>query len=153
MLKINSQNEGEDGKESTVEGNEEVWDAKLAFGALDNSFLASDYGQSIKNFAYGIRGKGLLQLDNETGKIVTEWKFGKDGTDIAFGILQMIVRELSWSCICRFSRWTNFQCFTTTGDDSIVVGFLNGKNPLYSTNSTRQAKTAFPGLGSPITHR
>ncbi|KAJ6675814.1 VACUOLAR IMPORT AND DEGRADATION PROTEIN 27 [Salix viminalis] len=59
---------------------------------------------------------------------------------------------LNWTQGHQFSRGTNFQCFASTGDGSIVVGSLDGKIRLYSTNSMRQAKTAFPGLGSPITH-
>lgn len=138
---------------------------------------------------------GLHQLDIETGKIVTEWKFGKDGTDITMrdivndskgaqldpsgstflglddnrlcrwdmrdrnGIVQNLADSnssystpvLNWAQGHQFSRGTNFQCFATTGDGSIVVGSLDGKIRLYSINSMRQAKTAFPGLGSPIT--
>ncbi|KAK7400804.1 hypothetical protein VNO78_12111 [Psophocarpus tetragonolobus] len=134
----------------------------------------------------------LHQLDIETGKIVTEWKFEKDGTDITMrdisndtkgsqldpsestflglddnrlcqwdmrdkkGIVQNIASAssspvLHWSQGHQFSRGTNFQCFATTGDGSIVVGSLDGKIRLYSTSSMRMAKTAFPGLGSPIT--
>ncbi|KAL3505196.1 hypothetical protein ACH5RR_035037 [Cinchona calisaya] len=136
--------------------------------------------------------RGLHQLDIETGKIVTEWKFEKDGTDITMrditndskgaqmdptgstflglddnrlcrwdmrdrnGIVQNLANEstpvLNWTQGHQFSRGTNFQCFATTGDGSIVVGSLDGKMRLYSINSMRQAKTAFPGLGSPITH-
>ncbi|KAK2660302.1 hypothetical protein Ddye_006835 [Dipteronia dyeriana] len=137
---------------------------------------------------------GLHQLDIETGKIVTEWRFEKDGTDITMrditndskgaqldpsgstflgldnnrlcrwdmrdrnGIVQNLVNDsistpvLNWAQGHQFSRGTNFQCFATTGDGSIVVGSLDGKIRLYSINSMRQAKTAFPGLGSPITH-
>ncbi|KAL4335965.1 hypothetical protein GQ457_07G025540 [Hibiscus cannabinus] len=134
---------------------------------------------------------GLHQLDIETGKIVTEWKFGKDGTDITMrditndskgaqldpsgatflglddnrlckwdmrdrnGIVQNLAAStpvLNWAQGHQFSRGTNFQCFATTGDGSIVVGSRDGKIRLYSINSMRQAKTAFPGLGSPITH-
>ncbi|KAJ7946049.1 protein CYPRO4-like [Quillaja saponaria] len=135
---------------------------------------------------------GLQQLDIETGKIVTEWKFQKDGAEITMrditndskgsqldplestflglddnrlcqwdmrdrrGIVQNITTEnspvLNWSKGHQFSRGTNFQCFATTGDGSIVVGSLDGKIRLYSKTSMRQAKTAFPGLGSPITH-
>lgn len=133
---------------------------------------------------------GLHQLDIETGKIVTEWKFEKDGTDITMtdiandskgaqldpsgstflglddnrlcrwdmrdknGIVQNLANAgapvLNWSQGHQFSRGTNFQCFASTGDGSIVVGSLDGKIRLYSSNSMRQAKTAFPGLGSPI---
>uniref|UniRef100_A0A2P2IV68 Uncharacterized protein MANES_18G036900 n=1 Tax=Rhizophora mucronata TaxID=61149 RepID=A0A2P2IV68_RHIMU len=134
---------------------------------------------------------GLHQLDIETGKIVSEWKFEKDGTDINMrdiandskgaqldpsgstflglddnrlcrwdmrdrnGIVQNLATAgapvLNWTQGHQFSRGTNFQCFASTGDGSIVVGSLDGKIRLYSSNSMRQAKTAFPGLGSPIT--
>uniref|UniRef100_A0A803R8L2 Vacuolar import/degradation Vid27 C-terminal domain-containing protein n=1 Tax=Cannabis sativa TaxID=3483 RepID=A0A803R8L2_CANSA len=137
-------------------------------------------------------GKGLHHLDIETGKIVTEWKFAKDGTDISMrditndgkgaqldptgstflglddnrlcrwdmrdknGVVQNLANcsdpTLSWTQGHQFSRGTNFQCFATTGDGSIVVGSLDGKIRLYSINSMRQARTAFPGLGSPVTH-
>ncbi|KAL8209226.1 hypothetical protein R6Q57_008638 [Mikania cordata] len=135
---------------------------------------------------------GVNQLDIETGKIITEWKFEKDGTDITMrditndtkgsqldpsestflglddnrlsqwdmrdrrGMVQNIAQSnspvLHWTQGHQFSRGTNFQCFATTGDGSIVVGSVDGKIRLYSTTSMRQAKTAFPGLGSPITH-
>ncbi|XP_022763362.1 protein CYPRO4-like [Durio zibethinus] len=135
---------------------------------------------------------GLKQVDIETGKIVTEWKFEKDGTDITMrditndtkgsqldpsestflglddnrlcqwdmrdrkGMVQNIDTSdspvLHWTQGHQFSRGTNFQCFASTGDGSIVVGSLDGKIRLYSKTSMRQAKTAFPGLGSPITH-
>ncbi|KAI3441383.1 hypothetical protein J3R85_002669 [Psidium guajava] len=135
---------------------------------------------------------GLQQLDIETGKIVTEWKFEKDGADISMrditndtkgsqldpsestflglddnrlcqwdmrdrrGIVQNIASSnspvLQWTQGHQFSRGTNFQCFATTGDGSIVIGSIDGKIRLYSKTSMRQAKTAFPGLGSPITH-
>ncbi|KAG5230907.1 protein CYPRO [Salix suchowensis] len=139
-----------------------------------------------------LHSTGLHQLDIETGKIITEWKFEKDGTDITMrdiandskaaqldpsgstflglddnrlcrwdmrdrhGIVQDLATAntpvLNWTQGHQFSRGTNFQCFASTGDGSIVVGSLDGKIRLYSTNSMRQAKTAFPGLGSPITH-
>ncbi|KAH0465650.1 hypothetical protein IEQ34_005753 [Dendrobium chrysotoxum] len=136
---------------------------------------------------------GVDQLDIETGKVVTEWKFEKDGTDITMrditndskgsqldpsestflglddnrlcqwdmrdrrGLVQNIANSmessvLQWSQGHQFARGTNFQCFATTGDGSIVVGSLDGKIRLYSKTSMRMAKTAFPGLGSPITH-
>ncbi|KAM7482508.1 hypothetical protein LguiB_007091 [Lonicera macranthoides] len=135
---------------------------------------------------------GLNQLDIETGKIVTEWKFEKDGAEITMrdiandtkgsqldpsestflglddnrlcqwdmrerkGMVQNIANSnspvLNWTQGHQFSRGTNFQCFATTGDGSIVVGSIDGKIRLYSKTSMRQAKTAFPGLGSPITH-
>ncbi|KAL7236605.1 hypothetical protein ACSBR1_019825 [Camellia fascicularis] len=135
---------------------------------------------------------GLHQLDIETGKIVTQWKFEKDGTDITMrditndtkgsqldpsestflglddnrlcqwdmrdrkGMVQNIASAnspvLQWTQGHQFSKGTNFQCFATTGDGSIVVGSIDGKIRLYSKTSMRQAKTAFPGLGSPITH-
>ncbi|XP_050365063.1 protein CYPRO4 [Argentina anserina] len=135
---------------------------------------------------------GLHQFDIETGKVVTEWKFEKDGTDITMkdiandskgaqldpsgstflglddnrlcrwdmrdrkGMVQDLASAntpiLNWNQGHQFSRGTNFQCFASTGDGSIVVGSLDGKIRLYSINSMRQAKTAFPGLGFPITH-
>ncbi|KAK9942109.1 hypothetical protein M0R45_007797 [Rubus argutus] len=138
------------------------------------------------------QANGLQQLDIETGKIVSEWKFEKDGTEITMrditndtkgsqldpsestflglddnrlcqwdmrdrrGIVQNIASSnspvLLWSQGHQFSRGTNFQCFASTGDGSIVIGSLDGKIRLYSKTSMRQAKTAFPGLGSPITH-
>lgn len=135
---------------------------------------------------------GLHQLDIETGKIVSQWRFEKDGADITMrditndskgsqldpsestflglddnrlcrwdmrdrkGMVQKLASTdspvLNWTQGHQFSRGTNFQCFATTGDGSIVVGSLDGKIRLYSKTSMRQAKTAFPGLGSPITH-
>ncbi|KAG0472010.1 hypothetical protein HPP92_016556 [Vanilla planifolia] len=136
---------------------------------------------------------GIHQLDIETGKVVTEWKFEKDGADINMrditndskgaqldpsestflglddntlcrwdmrdhkGMVQNIANSrespvLQWTQGHQFTRGTNFQCFATTGDGSIVVGSLDGKIRLYSKSSMRMAKTAFPGLGSPITH-
>lgn len=135
---------------------------------------------------------GLQQVDIETGKVVTEWKFKKDGADITMrditndskgsqldpsqstflglddnrlcrwdmrdkrGAVQDISSAaspvLEWAQGHQFSRGTNFQCFASTGDGSIVVGSLDGKIRLYSNSSMRMAKTAFPGLGSPITH-
>ncbi|GAV86719.1 VID27 domain-containing protein, partial [Cephalotus follicularis] len=139
-----------------------------------------------------LHSTGLHQLDIETGKVVTEWKFEKDGTDITMrditndskggqldpsgstflglddnrlcrwdmrdrkGMVQNLASAsapvLNWTQGHQFSRGTNFQCFATTGDGSIVVGSIDGKIRLYSSSSMRQAKTAFPGLGSPITH-
>ncbi|KAG6529849.1 protein CYPRO4-like [Zingiber officinale] len=136
---------------------------------------------------------GVHHLDIETGKVVTEWKFEKDGTDITMrditndskgaqldpsestflglddnrlcrwdmrdrrGIVQNLANAkespvLEWTQGHQFSRGTNFQCFASTGDGSIVVGSVDGKIRLYSKTSMRMAKTAFPGLGSPITH-
>jgi VID27 C-terminal WD40-like domain len=136
---------------------------------------------------------GLQQVDIETGKVVTEWKFEKDGADITMrditndskgsqldpsqstflglddnrlcrwdmrdkrGVVQDIASSaaspvLQWAQGHQFSKGTNFQCFASTGDGSIVVGSLDGKIRLYSNSSMRMAKTAFPGLGSPITH-
>ncbi|WOL19701.1 protein CYPRO4-like [Canna indica] len=136
---------------------------------------------------------GVHQLDIETGKVVSEWKFEKDGTDITMrditndskgaqldssessflglddnrlcrwdmrdrrGIVQNLANAmespvLEWTQGHQFSRGTNFQCFASTGDGSIVVGSLDGKIRLYSKSSMRMAKTAFPGLGAPITH-
>ena len=50
-----------------------------------------------------------------------------------------------------FARGTKFRCMATTGDGCVAVGSDDGKIRLYSDTSMRQAKTSFPGLGSPIT--
>ncbi|GFS40004.1 vacuolar import/degradation, Vid27-related protein [Actinidia rufa] len=134
---------------------------------------------------------GLHQLDIETWKVVTEWKFEKDGTDITMrditndtkgsqldpsestflglddnrlcqwdmrdkkGIVQNIASSnspvLNWTRASVLAG-DGFSVFATAGDGSIVVGSLDGKIRLYSKTSMRQAKTAFLGLGSPITH-
>ncbi|CAG7886417.1 unnamed protein product [Brassica rapa] len=138
------------------------------------------------------QNRGIHQLDIETGKVISEWKFEKDGVDISmsditndgkgaqldpsastflgldnnrlcrwdmrdrYGMVQDLAAAsapvLNWAQGHQFSRGTNFQCFATTGDGSIVVGSLDGKIRLYSSNTMRQAKTAFPGLGAPVTH-
>jgi WD40 repeat protein len=69
------------------------------------------------------------------------------------GIVQDISTPvLNWADGHQFSRGTNFQCFATTGDGFVAVGSKDGKVRLYGNSSMRMAKTAFPGLGSPITH-
>ncbi|KAJ0247334.1 Dem-like protein [Hirschfeldia incana] len=138
------------------------------------------------------QNRGIHQLDIETGKVISEWKFEKDGVDISmsditndgkgaqldpsastflgldnnrlcrwdmrdrYGMVQDLASAnapvLSWQQGHQFCRGTNFQCFASTGDGSIVVGSLDGKIRLYSSNTMRQAKTAFPGLGAPVTH-
>lgn len=132
---------------------------------------------------------GVHQLDIETGQVVTEWKFEKDGTPITMrditndskgaqldaaestfmglddnrlcrwdmrdrhGIVQQSDSTvLNWADGHQFGRGTNFQCFATTGDGCVVIGSSDGKIRLYGKTSMRVAKTAFPGLGSPITH-
>nr|GEW69470.1 hypothetical protein [Tanacetum cinerariifolium] len=129
----------------------------VALGALDNSFLVNDSGvQVVKNFSHGIHGKGVYVKFDNGGKNV-----GFDNPQKALlmrgesnmrGMVQSSSPVLHWTKGHQFSRGTNFQCFATTGDGSIVVGSLDGKIRLYSTTSMGQAKTAFPGLGSPITH-
>lgn len=132
---------------------------------------------------------GVHQLDVSTGKVVTQWKFEKDGTPITMrdvtneskgaqldpsgstflglddnrlcrwdmrdrhGIVQQLSSPvLDWAEGHQFSRGTDFQCFAATGDGCVAVGSKDGKMRLYGTTSMRMAKTAFPGLGSPITH-
>ncbi|KAJ4894013.1 hypothetical protein Rs2_20807 [Raphanus sativus] len=156
----------------------------LLMRAETNMMLMSPAKQGKPNTS------GVKQLDIESGKIVTEWKFEKDGTEITMrditndtkgsqldpsestflglddnrlcqwdmrdkrGIVQNIGSSpvLEWTQGHQFSRGTNFQCFASTGDGSIVVGSRDGKIRLYSKTSMRMAKTAFPGLGSPVTH-
>ncbi|EPS57429.1 hypothetical protein M569_17387, partial [Genlisea aurea] len=176
----------DEGKLSTAAANYSTPRKALLMRAETNMLLMSpsDGGKS--------HSRGLHQLDIETGRVVSQWRFEKDGTDITMrditndskgaqldpsgstflglddnrlcrwdmrdrnGIVQNVVNErnpvLNWAAGHQFSRGTNFQCFATAGDGSVVVGSLDGKIRLYSTSSMRQAKTAFPGLGSPITH-
>jgi VID27 C-terminal WD40-like domain len=112
---------------------------------------------------------GVNQIDIETGKVVTQWKFEKDGADITMrditndskgaqldpsestflglddnrlcrwdmrdrhGIVQDLANSvaeapvLNWTQGHQFARGTNFQCFASTGDGSIVVGSIDGK--------------------------
>ncbi|KAJ6337837.1 hypothetical protein OIU76_007504 [Salix suchowensis] len=130
----------------------------LALGALDNSFLVGSSGiQVVKNFSHGIHGKGayvnfgrstFLGLDDNR---LCRWDM-RDRHGIVQNLATANTPVLNWTQGHQFSRGTNFQCFASTGDGSIVVGSHDGKIRLYSINSMRQAKTAFPGLGSPITH-
>ncbi|KAL5714171.1 Protein cypro4 [Ranunculus cassubicifolius] len=153
----------------------------------ETNMLLMNAGNDVDHHSSGVH-----QFDIETGRIVSEWKFEKDGTDITMrditndskgaqldasestflglddnrlcrwdmrdrkGMVQDLATAsapvLQWTQGHQFSRGTNFQCFATTGDGSIVVGSLDGKIRLYSKTSMRQAKTAFPGLGLPITH-
>ncbi|TYJ44224.1 hypothetical protein E1A91_A03G208200v1 [Gossypium mustelinum] len=88
---------------------------------------------------------GLKQVDIETGNCYRMEK-GRVQDSATSGS-----PVLHWTQGHQFTRGTNFQCFASTGAGSIVVGSLDGKIRLYSKASMRQAKTAFPGLGSPIT--
>jgi hypothetical protein len=182
---VKFENSGQKGIGSSSEGRSTPKKALLMRGE-SNMMLMSPLKEGKP------RSTGLHQLDIETGKIVTEWKFEKDGTDVTMrditndtkgsqldpsestflglddnrlcqwdmrdkrGMVQNIASSnspvLNWTQGHQFSRGTNFQCFATAGDGSIVVGSIDGKIRLYSKTSMRQAKTAFPGLGSPITH-
>ncbi|KAJ4892832.1 hypothetical protein Rs2_19626 [Raphanus sativus] len=133
---------------------------------------------------------GIHQLDIETGKVISEWKFEKDGVDISMtditndakaaqldpsgstflgldtnrlcrwdmrdpvGMVQDLATPtvLTWAQGHQFSRGTGFSCFATTGDGSIVTGSFDGQIRLYSRDNLNKAKTAFPGLGAPVTH-
>lgn len=174
------------GKRSSVSAGHSTPKKALLMRGETNMMLMSPFKEGKPH------STGLHQLDIETGKIVTEWKFEKDGADLTMrditndskgsqldpsestflglddnrlckwdmrdkrGMVQNMGGAdspvLHWTQGHQFSRGTNFQCFATTGDGSIVVGSLDGKIRLYSRTSMRQAKTAFPGLGSPITH-
>ncbi|GFP84572.1 protein cypro4 [Phtheirospermum japonicum] len=175
----------DDQKIGSSSGNSETPKKALLMRGETNMMLMSPLKEGK------LQSGGLLQMDIETGKIVTNWKFEKDGADITMkditsdakgsqldpsettflglddnrlcqwdmrekqGMVQKIANSsspvLHWTQGHQFSRGTNFQCFATAGDGSIVVGSLDGKIRLYSRTSMRQAKTAFPGLGSPIT--
>ncbi|KAF2321188.1 hypothetical protein GH714_035212 [Hevea brasiliensis] len=139
---------------------------------------------------------GIQQLDIETGKIVTGWKFGKDGTEITMrditndtkgsqldpsestflglddnrlcqwdirdkkGIVQSIGGESPVCIGVRASvlKRTNFQCFASTGDGSIVVGHLMARLDTYLvlictlfTDKDGKTKTGFSGrMGNKI---
>ncbi|KAH6758960.1 Vacuolar import/degradation [Perilla frutescens var. frutescens] len=176
----------DDGKLSEKKASSATPRKALLMRAETNMLLMSPMNEAKPH------SRGLHQFDIESGKVVSEWKFGKDGAEITMrditndskgaqmdpsgstflglddnrlcrwdmrdrnGMVQNIVDEstpvLNWTQGHQFSRGTNFQCFATTGDGSIVVGSLDGKIRLYSISSMRMAKTAFPGLGSPITH-
>ncbi|KAJ6335192.1 hypothetical protein OIU78_011932 [Salix suchowensis] len=101
----------------------------LALGALDNSFLVGSSGiQVVKNFSHGIHGKGAYV------------NFGSENHRNAsnLGI--------------SFQEGLTFSALRAQVMDRLLLGLMMGKIRLYSINSMRQAKTAFPGLGSPITH-
>eukprot|EP00899_Mesostigma_viride_P012900 jgi/Mesvir1/21610/Mv04036-RA.1 len=61
------------------------------------------------------------------------------------------VQDLTYSTGKDYARGTNFRCMATTGDGSIAVGASDGKVRLYNDRVLTRAKTAFPGLGDPIT--
>uniref|UniRef100_A0A7S0QWD8 Vacuolar import/degradation Vid27 C-terminal domain-containing protein n=1 Tax=Pyramimonas obovata TaxID=1411642 RepID=A0A7S0QWD8_9CHLO len=46
---------------------------------------------------------------------------------------------------------TLFRCMATTGEGHVALGSYDGRIRLYTDRSLTKAKTAFPGLGSPIT--
>ena len=154
------------------------------------------------------RSSRLQQLDLQAEKVVSEWRFEKDGAELRMldvagdskgaqldasrstflgldanqlcrwdmrdrrGQVQTIAAAapssssssslasssaaspsvaLTWSEGHLFARGTSFTCFASTGDGCVAVGDARGAIRLYSTTSMRQAKTAFPGLGAPIT--
>ncbi|KAG2272805.1 hypothetical protein Bca52824_067360 [Brassica carinata] len=141
------------------------------------------------------QNRGIHQLDIETGKVISEWKFEKDGVDISmsditndgkgaqldpsgstflgldknrlcrwdmrdpYGVVQGLATAnnappvLTWAQGHQFSRGTDFSCFATTGDGSLVAGSFDGQIRLYTKGGTlKKAMTAFPGLGAPVTH-
>lgn len=50
-----------------------------------------------------------------------------------------------------YARGTNLTCMATSGDGYCAVGSKDGQIRLYSDKSLKQAKTAIPGLGQPVT--
>lgn len=69
------------------------------------------------------------------------------------GIVQQYLPKLDLLGGKDYARNTNFTCFATTGDGSVAVGSNDGKVRLYSnTFAWKKASTAFPGIGTPITH-
>lgn len=123
-------------------------------------------GKTVANWQFGKDGTPITMLDvtndSKSSQLDSSAStfLGLDNNRLVrwdmrdrYGVVQDISSPvLNWSEGHQFSRGTNFQCFATTGDGSIVVGSKDGKVRLYGITSMRQAKTAFPGLGSPITH-
>ena len=123
-------------------------------------------GKTVANWQFGKDGTPITMLDvtNDTKASQLDASastfLGLDTNRLVrwdmrdrYGIVQEIDSPvLNWTEGHNFSRGTNFQCFASAGDGSVVVGSKDGKVRLYGTTSMRQAKTAFPGLGSPITH-
>jgi hypothetical protein len=123
-------------------------------------------GKTVANWQFGKDGTPITMLDvtNDTKAsqldATASTFLGLDTNRLVrwdmrdrYGIVQEIDSPvLNWTEGHQFARGTNFQCFASTGNGSVVVGSKDGKVRLYGTTSMRQAKTAFPGLGSPITH-
>ena len=59
---------------------------------------------------------------------------------------------LSYAAGKDYARGTGFTVMATTGAGDVVVGGRDGKIRLYAGGTLTQAKTTFPGIGSPITH-
>ncbi len=69
------------------------------------------------------------------------------------GIVQQHEPALDFIGGKDYAQYTNFTSMATTGDGSVVVGSADGKIRLYSNKLTlKRASTAFPGIGTPITH-
>ncbi|KAB2602896.1 protein CYPRO4-like [Pyrus ussuriensis x Pyrus communis] len=124
----------------------------LTLGTLDNSYLVNESGVQEGR----PQSNGLQQLDIEMGKIVSEWKFQKDGTYITMRdiIYDTKGSELDLSESTFLGLDDNMLCKWDMYDHAgMVQNIANVNSPirLYSKTSMRQAKTAFPGLDPPIT--
>lgn len=68
-----------------------------------------------------------------------------------------VVQDLSYVAGKDYSRGTNFTCMATSGDGYVAVGARDGRVRLYGSRKSmesfefKQACTAVPGLGLPIT--
>ncbi|KAL0900956.1 hypothetical protein Bca101_084917 [Brassica carinata] len=101
---------------------------------------------------------GIHQLDIETGKVISEWKFEKDGVDISMSDITNDGKaaQLDPSGSTFLGLDSNRLCRWDMRDPYGMVQDLATANPpppqLYSRDTLNKAKTAFPGLGAPLTH-
>jgi len=74
-------------------------------------------------------------------------------TRVARGMVQETDISLDYSTGKDYavSSKCQFRCMATTGEGHVALGSLDGRIRLYTDRSLTKAKTAFPGLGSPIT--
>ncbi|KAK1301757.1 Protein CYPRO4 [Acorus calamus] len=108
----------------------------------------------------GPRSTGVHQLDLETGKVVTEWKFGKDGADITMTDItndskgsQLDPSESTFLGLDdnRLCRWDMRDRHGIVQDlMSPVLNWTQGHQ--FSRGTNFQCFATFPGLGSPVTH-
>ena len=74
---------------------------------------------------------------------------------ICIRISDIVSTNRNWAVSCvelgvQFSRGTNFTCFATAGNGSIVVGSKDGKVRLYGTTSMRMVSIVVNWLASVV---